>query len=238
MTATARPRERHTPERPVAAMSPAERNANLAGVVVPFLGVLAAIVLLWNSWVDWTDIAIMVVMYLLTAVGVTVGFHRMLTHRAFQTYPWLERTFAVLGSLSVQGSVMDWVADHRKHHAHTDVEGDPHSPHVGHGERLQRLLARPRRLADGDPGTGRLAASTPRISTRIRRCAGSAACSRWLALLSLLVPDPRRLRAAVASPLEGRARGLHLGRAGADLLRAPRDLVGQLDLPHLRAPPL
>ena len=72
-------------------------------------------------------------MYLLTAVGVTVGFHRMLTHRAFQTYPWIERTFAVLGSLSVQGSVLDWVADHRKHHAHTDIEGDPHSPHVGHG---------------------------------------------------------------------------------------------------------
>ena len=78
-------------------------------------------------------------MYLLTAVGVTVGFHRLLTHRAFQTYPWLERTFAVLGSLSVQGSVMDWVADHRKHHAHTDKEGDPHSPHVGHGSGLRGL---------------------------------------------------------------------------------------------------
>jgi len=70
---------------------------------------------------------------------VTVGFHRLLTHRAFQTYPWLERTFAVMGSLSVQGSVMDWVADHRKHHAHTDQEGDPHSPHVGHGSGLSGL---------------------------------------------------------------------------------------------------
>ena len=69
----------------------------------------------------------------------TVGFHRLLTHRAFQTYPWLERTFAVLGSLSVQGSVMDWVADHRKHHAHADKEGDPHSPHVGHGSGLAGL---------------------------------------------------------------------------------------------------
>jgi stearoyl-CoA desaturase (delta-9 desaturase) len=81
----------------------------------------------------------MAVMYLVTAVGITVGFHRLLTHRAFQTYPWLERTFAVMGSLSVQGSVMDWVADHRKHHAHTDVEGDPHSPHVGHGSGLKGL---------------------------------------------------------------------------------------------------
>jgi stearoyl-CoA desaturase (delta-9 desaturase) len=109
------------------------------GVVVPFVGVLAAIVLLWNRAVDGADLAIMTVSYLLTAIGITVGFHRLLTHRAFQTYPWLERTFAVLGSLSVQGSVMDWVADHRKHHAHTDREGDPHSPHVGHGSGLAGL---------------------------------------------------------------------------------------------------
>ncbi len=120
-------------------MTRAERITNLAGVVLPFLGVIAAIVMLWNKWVDGTDLAILGVMYLLTAIGVTVGFHRLLTHRAFQTYPWLERVFAVLGSLSVQGSVMDWVADHRKHHAHTDVEGDPHSPHVGHGSGLRGL---------------------------------------------------------------------------------------------------
>src|SRR5436309_10758328 len=120
-------------------MTRAARTANLLGVVVPFAGVLAAVVLLWNSWVNATDIAIMAVMYLITAVGVTVGFHRLLTHRAFQTYPWLERMFAVMGSLSVQGSVLDWVADHRKHHAHTDVEGDPHSPHVGHGSGLSGL---------------------------------------------------------------------------------------------------
>jgi len=116
-----------------------ERTANLIGVLVPFLGVLAAIGLFWNRAVDAVDLAILAAMYLLTAVGITVGFHRLLTHRAFQTYPWLERTFAVLGSLSVQGSVMDWVADHRKHHAHTDREGDPHSPHVGHGSGLRGL---------------------------------------------------------------------------------------------------
>jgi stearoyl-CoA desaturase (Delta-9 desaturase) len=120
-------------------MSRAERWANLMGVVVPFAGVLAAVVLLWNRAVDLTDVAIFGVMYLITAVGVTVGFHRLLTHRAFQSYKWVERSFAVLGSLSVQGSVMDWVADHRKHHAHTDREGDPHSPHVGHGSGLAGL---------------------------------------------------------------------------------------------------
>ncbi len=120
-------------------MTRAERTANLFGVGVPFVGVLAAVALLWNRVIDWTDVGIFAVMYMVTAVGVTVGFHRLLTHRAFQTYPWLERLFAVMGSLSVQGSVLDWVADHRKHHAHTDREGDPHSPHVGHGSGLRGL---------------------------------------------------------------------------------------------------
>ncbi|MFZ0088155.1 MAG: fatty acid desaturase [Solirubrobacteraceae bacterium] len=120
-------------------MSRTERTANLLGVAVPFVGTLVAIVMLWNRVVDLTDLIIMVVMYLITAVGITVGFHRLLTHRAFASYPWVEHTLAVLGSLSVQGSVLDWVADHRKHHAHTDREGDPHSPHVGHGSGLAGL---------------------------------------------------------------------------------------------------
>ena len=121
-------------------MTRTERTANLLGVLVPLLGVLVAVVLLWNRAVDATDLAIMAGMYVISAGGVTVGFHRLLTHRAFQTHPWLERSFAVAGSLAVQGSVLDWVADHRKHHAHTDREGDPHSPHVGHGSGLQGLL--------------------------------------------------------------------------------------------------
>src|SRR5436305_3225191 len=120
-------------------MSRLERNANLAGVIVPFAGILVAIVLLWDRAVDWIDLSLMAVMYVATAAGVTVGFHRLLTHRAFQTYPVLERVWAILGSLSVQGSVLDWVADHRKHHAHADEEGDPHSPHVGHGSGLAGL---------------------------------------------------------------------------------------------------
>ncbi len=120
-------------------MSRAEKTANLAGVVVPFVGVLAAVLLLWNDWVDAVDLGLLAFFYVLTAMGITVGFHRLLTHRSFATKPWLERTFAVLGSLSVQGSVLDWVADHRKHHAHTDAEGDPHSPHVGHGSGLGGL---------------------------------------------------------------------------------------------------
>src|SRR5215467_10616529 len=120
-------------------MTKVEKIANLGAVVIPFLATLTAIVLLWNSLVDIGDLAIAAVMYLLTAIGITVGFHRLLTHRSFQTSKWLEYTFAVLGSMAVQGPVLSWVADHRKHHAHTDKEGDPHSPHVGHGEGLRGL---------------------------------------------------------------------------------------------------
>jgi stearoyl-CoA desaturase (delta-9 desaturase) len=120
-------------------MPRAERIANLIGVVVPFLGLLAAVVLLWNRAVDWVDLAILGAGYLVCAFGITVGYHRLLTHRSFKTYAWLEHAWAVLGSFALQGSVMDWVADHRKHHAHTDAEGDPHSPHVGHGSGLAGL---------------------------------------------------------------------------------------------------
>src|SRR5665213_1032766 len=105
-------------------MTMLERNANITAVVVPFLGVIAAAVLLWNHFLSSRDLAIFAVMYLLSALGVTVGFHRLLTHRAFQTRPWLRYTLAILGSMSLQGGVIDWVADHRKHHTFTDEEGD------------------------------------------------------------------------------------------------------------------
>ncbi len=121
-------------------MSRTARNVNLAGVIVPFVAFLGALVLLWNRAVGPLDLGILAVMYLLSGIGVTVGFHRLLTHRAFETHRPLKYVFAVLGSLSVQGPVITWVADHRKHHAHTDEEGDPHSPHVGHGSGLRGLL--------------------------------------------------------------------------------------------------
>jgi stearoyl-CoA desaturase (Delta-9 desaturase) len=116
------------------AMTQLEKRVNLLAVALPFAGTLAAIVLLWNSVVSATDLAILAVMYVLTGLGVTVGFHRMLTHRSFQAPTPLEYAFAIFGSMAVQGPVIAWVADHRKHHAHADHEGDPHSPHVGHGD--------------------------------------------------------------------------------------------------------
>ncbi|MHB8492566.1 MAG: fatty acid desaturase, partial [Solirubrobacteraceae bacterium] len=111
-------------------MTRLERNANVAAVVIPFVALIAGGALLWRSLLHPLDLAIFAAMYLLTAIGVTVGFHRLLTHRAFETYRWLRYTFAVLGSMALQGSVIDWVADHRKHHTFPDEPGDPHSPHV------------------------------------------------------------------------------------------------------------
>ena len=68
----------------------------------------------------------------ISTIGITVGYHRLLTHRAFATHKWLEYAYAIAGSLAVEGPVIGWVSDHRKHHAHADEEGDPHSPHVDH----------------------------------------------------------------------------------------------------------
>jgi len=121
-------------------MSRATKLANLGAMVVPFCATLAAIALFWNQVVSATDLAILAVMYVVTAGGITVGYHRMLTHRSFRTHKPTEYVFAALGSMAVQGSVIAWVADHRKHHAHTDVEGDPHSPHVGHGDGVGGVL--------------------------------------------------------------------------------------------------
>jgi stearoyl-CoA desaturase (Delta-9 desaturase) len=120
-------------------MSRLERNINLAAVVVPFAGFIAALVLLWNQAVGWTDLAILAGMYVVTAGGVTIGYHRLLTHRSFATYKPVEYLLAILGSMAVQGPVADWVADHRRHHANADEEGDPHSPHLGHGSGLAGL---------------------------------------------------------------------------------------------------
>jgi stearoyl-CoA desaturase (delta-9 desaturase) len=117
-----------------------ERNVNIAAVVLPFLGLLAGGALLWDHNLGPLDLAIMAVMYMATAIGITVGFHRLLTHRAFQTHAWVRYTLAVLGSMAVQGPVIDWVADHRKHHTFTDEEGDPHSPHAGQGAGFNGML--------------------------------------------------------------------------------------------------
>ena len=76
----------------------------------------------------------------MSGFGITAGYHRLFTHRSFKTYPLIRGVFAVLGSSAIQGSVPDWVADHRKHHAYADEQGDPHSPHIHEGGALRGFV--------------------------------------------------------------------------------------------------
>jgi stearoyl-CoA desaturase (delta-9 desaturase) len=135
------------PASDVPAQTPAQRTAQLTVTVVlvagPFAGLVAAVWLLWGHAVGIADIGLAMFFYLLTAFGVTVGFHRCLTHRSFTARPALRIVLAVAGSMSFQGEVNGWVAVHRRHHAFTDRPGDPHSPYrygSGPGGQLRGLM--------------------------------------------------------------------------------------------------
>jgi len=106
----------------------------LVAVVVPLLGVGAAAGLLWNVAFHAGDLAIMGGMYVVCAFGTTVGFHRYFTHKSFEARTPVKAALAILGCMTMQGPLTQWVTDHRKHHALSDQEGDPHSPHAGHGD--------------------------------------------------------------------------------------------------------
>ncbi|ROO51200.1 stearoyl-CoA desaturase (delta-9 desaturase) [Micromonospora sp. Llam0] len=99
-----------------------------AFVTVPFLALLAAVPVAWGGWLGWTDVVIGLVFYVVAGLGITVGFHRYFTHGSFKAKRWLRITLALAGSLAIEGNVIQWVADHRRHHAFSDIEGDPHSP--------------------------------------------------------------------------------------------------------------
>ena len=111
-----------------------------AVTVIPFIALGVVGWQVWNDLLRWSDVTVFLIMYVLTGLGVTVGFHRHLTHRSFKTSPALRGVLAVLGSVAIEGPVISWVADHRKHHTYSDQEGDPHSPHVGHGGGLRGAL--------------------------------------------------------------------------------------------------
>jgi len=105
---------------------------NLSAAIIPFLLLFLVAWQLWNTALHWQDIVIFVVMYIPVGLGITVGYHRLFTHRSFKTSPAMRFVFGALGSAALEGPVISWVADHRKHHAFSDHEGDPHSPHVDH----------------------------------------------------------------------------------------------------------
>jgi len=129
---------------PAVGMSPlrASRGIRLVTLllaVVPLLGFGAAFVSLWGYGFNWLYLALLLGMYFSTALGITVGYHRLFTHKSFETYPFLQFILGVLGSMAIQGPLFQWVALHRRHHQHTDTADDPHSPHT-EGEGFLGLL--------------------------------------------------------------------------------------------------
>ncbi|MBX3393646.1 MAG: acyl-CoA desaturase [Phycisphaeraceae bacterium] len=108
------------------------RVFTLMAVLIPPAGMLAGIVMLWGVAFDWIHLGIMVGMYVATGLGVTVGYHRLFTHKSFETSAPVKFILGVLGSMALEGSVIKWSATHRKHHRHSDRDEDPHSPHGDH----------------------------------------------------------------------------------------------------------
>ena len=111
------------------------RIANLIAILVPFAGLIAGGILIWPFGFGWLYIALLIGGYLTTGIGITAGFHRFFTHKSFETNRVVVFILGVMGSMAVEGPLLNWVATHRCHHQHSDCEEDPHSPHA-HGNGL------------------------------------------------------------------------------------------------------
>ncbi len=177
------------------ATSRAHMIGTLLVVTLPFIAFLVAVVLLWETRaVGAVDISLLVFMHVVAGLGITVGFHRMLTHRSFETGPWVRGAFTAFGSLAIEGRPVHWVADHRRHHAYSDEPGDPHSPHVDdHGEEYEGFWGALRGawhahmgwfFADGQTPAARFAPDLlkDRVVMAIDRRFG------WFVVLSLVIP--------------------------------------------------
>ena len=112
----------------------ASQVVTVIAVAVPPLGLFAAMGLLWGVAFHWYDLVLLAGFYVICAFGTTIGFHRYFTHKGFDARTPVKASLAILGCLTMQGPLTQWVTDHRKHHALSDKKGDPHSPHVGHGD--------------------------------------------------------------------------------------------------------
>ena len=117
-----------------------QRIAVLWLTVLPFAGFIVACITLWGDSLTGLNLTLLIAGHVLTAGGITLGYHRLFTHQSFDAVRPVRLALAVLGSMAVQGSVISWVADHRRHHAFSDKEGDPHSPHVDAEDSLSGIL--------------------------------------------------------------------------------------------------
>ena len=117
-----------------------QRRLVLFLTILPFVGVLVAVWSLWGTGLDLTTAGIALGFYLFTGLGVTVGFHRLFTHGSFTARRPLKIALALGGSMSLEGSLIGWCATHRRHHAYSDKEGDPHSPHLDEGPGVKGVV--------------------------------------------------------------------------------------------------
>lgn len=104
------------------------RSAVAFIIVLPLAALVAALPVAWNHWISWLDVILGVVLYVIAAGGITIGYHRYFTHASFKAKPWVAWLLGISGSMALEGSISSWVAGHRKHHANSDEADDPHSP--------------------------------------------------------------------------------------------------------------
>lgn len=116
------------------------RRSILVLTILPLAGLLAAIVSMWGWGITPVDFGIFLFFYVATGLGITVGYHRLFTHQSFKAARPVKIALAVAGSMAIEGAVIDWVSAHRRHHAFSDKEGDPHSPHLDHDGTVKGIL--------------------------------------------------------------------------------------------------
>ena len=202
-------------------------------MAVPLVALVAAIPLLWGWGLGWHDVLIALAFYWVSGLGVTVGYHRYFTHGSFKAKTGLRVALAVAGSLAIEGPVITWVSDHRRHHKYSDKEGDPHSPwrYGDDAKALSKglLYAHIGWLFDPNKTSQEKFSPDLLADRRIKTVDG------WFpGLVAVTLLLPAAYRRPVGDVLAGRADRLLLGQPGPRRAAAPRHLGDQLDLPHVR----
>ena len=157
------------------------RLATLIVIVVPQMALAAAIWMIWDTPSLWLTVGMLLGGYVLTVLGVTIGYHRLFTHKSFKASPILTLVLGILGSMAVEGPILEWVATHRRHHQHTDRPDDPHSPHV-HGTTFLSLM---RGMAHAHVGWFFSKAPTPEF---MQRYVPDLQADRLVSIISRLFP--------------------------------------------------
>ena len=202
-------------------------------VIGPPIALAIAVPLLWGKAISLLDVILAVAFYLVSGFGVTVGYHRLFTHRSFRAARWLKITLAAAGSLAVEGSVVGWVANHRRHHVFSDKPGDPHSPHL-HGTGVAAQL---RGFAHAHVGWLFKVDTTSaeRYAPELLDDADTRIVSRLFPLFAIVsLAAPFFLGWTITGALGGALTALLWAGLGAHDAAAPRDVERQLDLPHVR----